>query len=324
MEKIMVKKNIWSLLNWFKAKPLGSDQQIKVAEQASTTAVDAYWDNHTVNSTPFESVQKSLDYLEWRFEEYPLRRELTGLWGQHDGEIILDYGCGPANDLVGFLAHTQAQKVIGVDVSSKALRLAAHRLSLHHFSPARTELIRTSDDVQRIPLDDQSVDFIYCDGVLHHTSQPEAILQEFYRVLRSNKRTHIMVYNRNSLWFHHYTAYYKMILENAFPNLTVEEAFSKNTDGPECPIARAYRPDQWLGLCRQAGFDAEYLGGFFARWELDLFKEHGSSALTDDRLPQEQRDFLASLTYDNSGYPMYEGMYAGIGGVYRLWKRGNA
>src|SRR5690348_11218347 len=43
------------------------------------TPVDDYWTGHTVNSTPFRSPRQSRRYLEWRFAEYPLFRELMGL-----------------------------------------------------------------------------------------------------------------------------------------------------------------------------------------------------------------------------------------------------
>jgi ubiquinone/menaquinone biosynthesis C-methylase UbiE len=83
---------------------------------------------HTIHSKPFITANESLHYLEECFKEYPLYRELMDVWGKHDDEVILDYGCGPGNDLVGFLAYSGAQKVIGIDVSKKALELASQRL----------------------------------------------------------------------------------------------------------------------------------------------------------------------------------------------------
>src|SRR5215510_15445790 len=139
------------------------------------TSVDSYWENFTVYALPFQSAQESLEYLEWRFEQYPLFREFMQLYGQHDGQVVLDYGCGPGNDLVGFLAHTGAKKVIGLDISAKALGVAARRLALHDIDPQRIELIQTADSNTTIPFDDGSIDYIYCEGVLHHTSYPDAI-----------------------------------------------------------------------------------------------------------------------------------------------------
>lgn len=284
-----------------------------------TTAVDDYWSNHTVNSTPFARADESLAYLDYRFDEYPLFRELMGIYGNHDGEIVLDYGCGPGNDVVGFLAHTNASKVIGIDVSEKALNLARHRLSLHDFAEGRFKLIQVSDSKPNIPLPDSSVDYIYCEGVLHHTSDPQAILKEFHRILKPNGTACIMVYNRNSIWFHLYTAYYKMIIENKFSGLSAEQAFQKNTDGEHCPVARCYLPDEFIALCSAAGFNCDYKGGYLSKTELDALARYWEAAVKSTSLAFEHRDFLTQLNNIN-GYPVYNGMYAGIGGVYCLQK----
>jgi SAM-dependent methyltransferase len=169
-------------------------------------------------------------------------------------------------------------------------------------------------------LGNETVDYINCSGVLHHTSVPQNILKEFYRVLKPHSHACIMVYNRNSLWFHLYTAYDKMIIKNAFPGLSLEEAFSKNTDGEACPISRCYRPEDFLDLCKSAGFQAEFVGGYLSVHELNLLKTLRDEALHDGRLADDHKEFLRSFVYDEHGYPMYKGKHAGIGGTYRLLK----
>jgi ubiquinone/menaquinone biosynthesis C-methylase UbiE len=320
--KISIIKSIWkALLKLWKRSTILSPLPIRTVDDSHLTSTDLYWGQHTVNSTPFKSTAASLSYLEWRFEEYPMFRELMQLYGGHEDQIILDYGCGPGNDLVGFLVYSKAKKVIGIDVSLKALDLAAGRLALHNIDPARIELIRTTDSNTTIPVPDDSVDYIYCGGVLHHTSDPEAILQEFYRVLRLGSQACVMVYNRNSLWLHLYTAYDKMVLKKAFPNLSLEEAFSKNTDGEACPISRCYAPENFIAICKQAGFPrVEFVGGYLSLRELSLLKDLGRKAIEDNYLGTEHREFLRRITYDKKGYPMYQRRHAGIGGVYRLFK----
>jgi ubiquinone/menaquinone biosynthesis C-methylase UbiE len=282
------------------------------------TPVDRYWSGHTVRSDRFRSAQESLDYLEHRFDLYPLFREFMGLWGDHSGETVLDYGCGPGNDLVGFAVYAKPQHVIGVDVSHKALRLAASRLELHGVEPDRVELLQVSDSSTTLPVADGRVDYVHCAGVLHHTSDPVAIMREFRRVLSDGGRGCVMVYNRDSVWLHLYTAYIRMIAQGDFAGLTIEEAFTRNTDGPECPIARCYRPDEFSSLAGEAGFTATYRGGYLSRDELGWLAEHRDAALESPALAEEHKRFLRELEADAEGLPMYGGFHAGIGGVYEL------
>jgi SAM-dependent methyltransferase len=282
------------------------------------TQVDRYWSRHTVNSKPFKSARKSAGYLEWRFAEYPLYREFMDLWGEHDGQTILDFGCGPGNDVTGFLLYTGAAKVIGVDVSPKALDLAQRRLDLHGIDRTRFELILSSDANPEVPLPSESVDYFQSSGVLHHTSDPEALLRELRRVLRPGGDARVMVYNYDSVWLHLYTAFVRMVLQGSFAGLSVREAFGRNTDGEDCPIARCYTPGEFGALCEGAGFSAEFVGGYPARYELDLLTQHREAAIASPELADEHRDFLRELESDEHGYPLYRGKHAGVGGVYHL------
>lgn len=265
------------------------------------TSVERYWGRHTVNSVPFESASASSAYLEWRFGQYPLFRELMDLWGSHDDETILDYGCGPGDDVTGFLPHTGALRVIGADVSQKAY-----------------ELLTTSDSQPGLPLADAAVDYVHCGGVIQHTTAPELVLRELARVLRPGGRGRILVYNRNSLWFHLYTAHTRRIGDGLYAGVTADEAFARNTDGPDCPISRAFRPAEFSDLAGRVGFEVEFLGGYFPELELDLRRTSRAAALADPLLDPEHKEFLGQLTDGPDGYPRFEGDYAGVGGVYAV------
>jgi ubiquinone/menaquinone biosynthesis C-methylase UbiE len=291
---------------------------VRAQPPATADPVEAYWTRHTVNSKPFESAEESERYLEWRFEQYPLFREFMDLWGDHRGETVLDFGCGPGDDTVGLLLHSGAAKVVSVDISRTALDLLGHRLRLHGIDPERTQLVHSSNTSPEIPLDTASIDFVNTGGVLHHASDPLGILRELRRVLRPGGRAHIMVYHRDSVWWHLWTAYVRMVVQGDFAGLSIEEAFARNTDGEECPISRAYRGEEFLAMCREAGFEGRFLGGYLSQLELKVLADHLDDAVASSRLDAEHRDFLRALTFDDRGFPLHEGRHAGIGGVYRL------
>jgi ubiquinone/menaquinone biosynthesis C-methylase UbiE len=304
----------------------GTPPAIRQLKAEGTTVVDEFWGEHTVNSEPFKTAMQSERYLKWRSSIYPLFAEFMELYGEHDDEVILDYGCGPGNDLVGFAIYTKAKKIIGIDISVKALNLARHRLSLHNVAPERVELIHTADTISEIPLEDESVDYINCGGVLHHTTDPATLLREFYRVLKHDAYVCVMVYNRDSVWLHLFDAYQKLVLENRFPGMNAYEAFHKTVDVEAdgtglCPIARCYHAPDFIKLCESAGFRTEYVGGYLSDVELGCMAKHYEAALEDQRLPLEHRQFLKALEKVAQGLPLYEGKHAGIGGVYWLYKK---
>jgi SAM-dependent methyltransferase len=253
-----------------------------------------------------------------RSAAYPLFAAYMHAYGDHAGEVVLDYGCGPGHDVVGFLLSSNAKKVIGLDVSAKALSLARQRIALHDVDPDRVELVYSSDGSSRIPLDDRAVDYVHCLGVIHHTTHPGLVLRELARVLKPGGQGSIMVYNRDSIFFHLWIAYQQRLIHGYFQDLDVEQAFSRATDGEDCPFSRPYRPDDFVELCMAAGLEAEFVGGYFATLELDLMRSSGKAAMEDERLAIEHRHFIAALTEDDRGYYRYAGRTAGHGGVYAV------
>lgn len=281
--------------------------------------VEEFWTKHTVlDNQKLRSAAQSRKCLERRNSLYPLFTELMKLYDGYDNKVILDYGCGPGHDLIGYLLYGNPQRVIGLDISLTALRIAQHRLWLHKIQPERATLIKTSDVSPLIPLAENHIDHIFCEGVLHHTSHPLDILREFRRVLKPFGTATIAVYNKNSLWVHLNIAYGQQVLEGKHKELSAYQLFEKEADSG-APIARLYSPKQFLDLCQEAGFDATFSGGFLSTSELAAWDAYWVKAINDERLDMEHRVFLYELTWDGK-YPKYQGRYAGIGGVYWLRK----
>lgn len=309
----------WKALTWFVG--IGPTHIINnFSDGKNLTSIDQYWNSYTVFAPQFYAAHQSTRNLQWRFESHPLFKELSGLYGIHDGETVLDFGCGPGNDLTGFAIFTDAAKIIGVDVSEKSLLLASKRLSLHKIPRERIELFHISDSSSEIPLPSNSVDFINCQGVLMHTRDPEAILSEFFRILKPGGSGCLMVYNKNSVWYHLYTPYIRVILDGEFHGLDSEEAFSKTTDGLDCPMSRCYLPIRFVKMCEVAGFQCRFEGGYLTQTEINSIDRYLTDAINDERLNDDHREFLSELEFDTKGYPKFDGYYAGVSGVYKLYK----
>ena len=130
-----------------------------------------------------------------------------------------------------------------------------------------------------------------------------------------------MLYNRDSVMYHVWIAYAQLIVNDAFPGLTVDQAFTKSTDGPDCPVSDAWAPQRVLDMIAAAGLEGTFRGGYVNFMELDWLKRYGPDALNEPRLGQEHRQFIAELELDAQGLPTWHGNHAGVGGVYTIKKR---
>src|SRR5215471_9543353 len=85
------------------ATPVREGPAILVKDDSGATQVDEYWNRHTVHYGigKFVSAKESRSYLKRRNSEYPMFPELMDLYGDHAGQTVLDYGCGPGDDTTG-------------------------------------------------------------------------------------------------------------------------------------------------------------------------------------------------------------------------------
>jgi ubiquinone/menaquinone biosynthesis C-methylase UbiE len=281
-------------------------------ERAVTPA--EYWT--LVNVTAhrrFSTAEASLDDLDWRNGQYYGYLERMPVAG-HDGKRILDYGCGPGYDVLGFGLSSKPARLVGVDVSPTSLAEAKDRLALHGVA---AELVQIREDEARLPFEDASFDYIASSGVLHHVPDPVRVLRDLRRVLKPGGELRVMVYNRASVFFHLYVAYQVQIEEGRFADMSLEDAFRRLTDGENCPISHCYSIEAFAKLAEEAGLVAEHLGNAVSAFEMSLLpKRH--LALINPKLPKEQREFLRNLTFDERELPLSQGVHAGVDGCYRL------
>ncbi len=289
---------------------------------------EEYWTRHNVTASKiFEDRKESLEYFIWRNIQYPGYIEKMPV-NCADGKVVLDYGCGPGNDVVGFSEYSKAKKIIAMDVSSTALELARKRAVLHNDENIEYIEINEEDDI--LPLENGSVDIIHSSGVLHHTPDMGKILNEFYRILKDDGYCQIMVYNYDSLYMHLYVCYHawlknrKSFIE-CFARRDADDKrslFKVLTDGAECPIANCYTEKEFTDICKESGFKVELRGNSISKMEIDMFKEIGQEAADSELLDEESKTFLKGLYVNEVGIPCNaNGLYAGIGSCYKLTKK---
>jgi SAM-dependent methyltransferase len=157
----------------------------------------AHW-----NETPlFLTEEERYSTYPWLYTAAEFRR--------HAGEKVLEVGCGTGSDLLQFARH--GALATGVDLTAKHVELA--RLRVGDLAAV------LQADARHLPLEDESFDYIYSHGVLHHCDEPERVVAEMFRVLRPGGRFNVHVYalwSYFSLWaFLNHGSEWKRKMENS-------------------------------------------------------------------------------------------------------------
>jgi SAM-dependent methyltransferase len=293
---------------------LGSDLRGDYFQRQDHPKSAEYWTRHNVTShRAFRSVEDSLQYLDYRNQAYPGYADLLPVSGKDD-LAVLDYGCGPGNDLVGFAHYSRPRRLVGADISESSLAEAQQRLHLHG---AQAELRRLGEGTYDLPLEAGSFDYIHCSGVLMCIADPPRLLREFRRILKPGGELRLMVYNYDSIWLHLYVAYVVQLENGLYADLPPRVAFTRTTDGEDCPVNAVWRPEEMLALGRDAGFEPVFLGAAVSLWELHTLPRRHLACL-DPRLPDESREFLLGLRFDSQGQPWHREYRAGIDGCFQF------
>ena len=105
-------------------------------------------------------------------------QKMLGEYGNLNFKYVLDAGCGQGLAFNLLLKHLKASSIIGLDIDFNLITKTNTKLN--------SECHIVNADAHAIPLHDASIDAIFCHQLLHHCEYQDAILREFYRVLKPN------------------------------------------------------------------------------------------------------------------------------------------
>lgn len=200
----------------------------------------AYWETNQVSSFHSDvTAEVSLAAMNARNAIYPGLLELMPVAG-FEGKMVIDFGCGPGHDTIGFLLHG-VERVYALDTSTVGLSSLRARLRAHGFED-RCTLLHPSE-LAFVP----KVDHIHAAGVIHHLAAPVVALKSLGKKLKPKAEIRMMVYAAES---------------DFVKNQGGPEAFERVADG-EAPIAKAWTRGEVRTMAEQAGLEATYLGGYW-------------------------------------------------------------
>lgn len=135
--------------------------------------------------------EESYDYTKERFEKSGVDPEAF-----FKDKVVLDGGCG-SGKFSAAIARLGAAKVIGMDIGEKGLEFARSQAKK---VPYGDRLDFRHGSLLEIPLDDNSVDIVWSNGVIHHTLGYEQCVEEFARVIRPGGTLYLYVNGRCGLF----------------------------------------------------------------------------------------------------------------------------
>lgn len=187
------------------------------------------------------------------------------------GKRALEVGCGLG-------AHTEmlcraGALVTAVDLSPTSVEVTRRRLRLKGLKGEVLE-----GDAESLPFPNETFDYIWSWGVIHHSPNTIACAREIVRVLRPSGQFGIMLYHRNSMYNWINVIFRYGILHGKLRNMSVQELHNRYTDGKEqsgAPLSKYYSRQEireelfpQLTITRQRCFEQKHAFTFLvpARW----------------------------------------------------------
>jgi SAM-dependent methyltransferase len=192
---------------------------------ASIDDVKSFWDRRPCNLRHSARPVGSREYFdEVEARKYFVEPHIPGFaqFERWRGKRVLEIGCGLGTDAVNF-ARAGAVYT-GIELSAVSLALAEKRFALYGLTG---EFHHCNAEALGAVCAPASFDLVYSFGVIHHTPDQRAVVEQARRVIRPDGELRIMLYARNS---------WKAIMIEA--GLDQPEAQSG------CPIATTYTRDR--------------------------------------------------------------------------------
>ena len=168
-------------------------------------------------------------------------------------EALIDFDSLKNKDVleigVGMGSHAQllasrSKSFTGIDLTTYAVNSTAQRMK--QFDLDRPNIRIMQMDAEKLQFEDNSFDFVWSWGVIHHSSNTRQVLKEIHRVLRPGGTVTTMVYYRNFWNYYIYSGFFGGIVKrHLFKTGSLHEVRQTEIDGA---LARFYTIPEWRKL----------------------------------------------------------------------------
>ena len=155
---------------------------------------------------------------------------------------VLEIGVG--NGSHAQLISASAGSYTGIDLTDYAVKSTTMRLELLGRDRSHVSVMRM--DAEKMDFADDSFDFVWSWGVIHHSANTRTILEEIHRVLRPGGVAITMVYHRNYWNYHIVAGLVRGIFQGT---LWKTRSLHKTRQGLiDGALARYYTVSEWRAL----------------------------------------------------------------------------
>jgi SAM-dependent methyltransferase len=147
-----------------------------------------------------------------------------------NGKKVLEIGCGIGTDAVNFAKN--GAEYTGIELSDVSLELTRKRFELFQLKGAFFNI--DAQDLDALTIVGCDFDLIYSFGVIHHSPDPQKIIDNCLQLLKPDGTLKIMMYAENS--------WKKMMIDSGLDQYEAQS---------NCPVAFTYTNDQIYRMLQQ-------------------------------------------------------------------------
>lgn len=156
--------------------------------------VKSFWNTEACGTHFVKNAADERDFFE-KFREYRYRTEwhipLLVPFAESRGKKVLEIGTGNGAEAVMF--GLNGAEYTGADLTDAALEATRKHLAVMGLTGTFQK-----ENAEHLSFADGNFDWVFSHGVLHHTPNTQAAINEVYRVLKPGGRAIIMLYHKHS------------------------------------------------------------------------------------------------------------------------------
>lgn len=156
-------------------------------------AVQSHWETEPCGTHEIAATERRTYFAEierFRYELEPYIRDYARFESGRD-QRLLEVGIGVGTDFVNWVRN--GARAVGIDLSHNGVVHTRERLQLEGL---RADVMVA--DAENLPFTDESFDFVYSWGVIHHSPNTSRAVREIHRVLKPGGRALVMIYHVRS------------------------------------------------------------------------------------------------------------------------------